>query len=465
MVPFFVMKIFYFVSHSQKNNLPGMSRTLVCTLLLIFSLSGCKQVNNGYVEGTVNVGQTPVGFQNKTDRQIWLDHLDKLASPIIINLANDELKKNMPVVLANQEWQPEIRTKSAYLEAFGRLMSGIAPWLNLEGGSPEELALRNKYRPLVLKAIANAVNPAAKDYMEWENGNQRLVDASYLAMAFLRCPWLWNNLPDVTKKQVVTALTKTRNVNPVVNNWILMSGLIEVFMYHYGYQYDEMRIDFVLREFDQWYAGDGMYSDGPSFHTDYYNSFVIHPFLTRIIEEMYNKKEAARGNVEKLKSDIKGEKSIYEVMNEKLKVRNDRYSVILERMINTDGTYTIIGRSLVYRGGAFHHLSDMALRKQLPAQLSPAQVRCALTAVIKKTTENPNTFNSAGWLNIGIYGSQPALGDIYITTGSLYMCANILIALGLPDTDEFWAAPAQLYTSQKIWKGENGPADQHLEEE
>ena len=243
-----------------------MSRTLVCTLLLIFSLSGCKQVNNGKVEGPVNVGQTPVGFQNKSDRQVWLDHLDKLAGPIITNLANDELKKNMPVVLANAEWQPEIRTKSAYLEAFGRLMSGIGPWLNLEGGSAEELSLRNKYRPLVLKAIANAVNPAAKDYMEWENGNQRLVDASYFAMAFLRCPWLWNNLSDVTKKQVVTALAKTRSVNPVVNNWILMSGLIEVFMYHYGYSYDEMRIDFVLRQFDDWYAGDGLYSDGPLFH-------------------------------------------------------------------------------------------------------------------------------------------------------------------------------------------------------
>jgi hypothetical protein len=460
----FVMKLFYFVEHSHKNNHPGMSRTLVCALLLIFCLSDCKQLSKEKVEGPVNVGLKPSGNQDKTDRQIWLDHLDKLAGPVITNLANDELKKNMPVVLASPEWEPEIRTKSAYLEAFGRLMSGISPWLNLEGGSPGEVALRNKYRPLVLKAISNAVNPSAKDYMEWENGNQRLVDASYLAMAFLRSPWLWNNLPDSTRKQVVAALSKTRNVNPVVNNWILMSGLIEVFMYHYGYAFDEVRVDFVLRQFDQWYAGDGLYSDGPSFHADYYNSYVIHPFMTSIVEEMYAKNEASRGNVDKLKSDLKGEKSRYEILHEKVKVRNDRYAVILERMINTDGTYALVGRSLVYRGGAFQHLSDMAFRKLLPEQLSPAQVRCALTAVIKKTTENPNTFNPAGWLNIGIYGSQPALGDIYITTGSLYMCSNILIALGLPETDEFWSAPPQLFTSQKIWSGQNGPSDHNLEE-
>lgn len=441
-----------------------MIRTILCALLLILTFSGCRQTNKVKVEGPVNTGLTPSGFLNKTDRQIWLEHLDKLAGPIITNLANDELKKNMPVVLAAPEWEPEIRTRSAYLEAFGRLMSGISPWLNLEGGSPEEVALRNKYRPLVLKAIANAVNPSARDYMEWDNGNQRLVDAAYLALAFLRCPWLWNNLSDSTRKQVVTALAKTRTVNPVVNNWILMSGMIEAFMLHYGFAYDEMRVDFVLRQFDEWYAGDGMYSDGPSFHADYYNSVVIHPFLTSIIEEIYVKKESARGSMDKFKSQIKGEKSKYEVLNEKIKTRNDRYSVILERMINTDGTYAIVGRSLVYRGGAFQHLSDMAFRKKLPSQLTPAQVRCALTAVIKKTTENPNTFTSAGWLNIGIYGAQPALGDIYVTTGSLYMCANILVALGLPETDEFWAAPAQLYTSQKIWRGENGPSDHNLEE-
>ncbi len=441
-----------------------MSRTILYVLLLSFSLSGCQQLREKKTTGPVNTGVAPKGFQNQTDRQVWLEHLDKLAGPVLTNLANDELKKNMPVVLAVPAWEPEIRTKSAYLEAFGRLMSGISPWLNLEGGSPEEVVLRNKYRALVLKAIGNAVNPAAKDYMEWENGNQRLVDASYLAIAFLRSPWLWNNLADSTRKQVVTALAKTRTVTPVVNNWILMSGMIEAFMCHYGYPYDEMRVDFVLREFDQWYVGDGVYSDGPSFHWDYYNSYVIHPYLTLITEEIYQKKESTRGTIEKLKSEVKGEKGKYEILNDNIKVRNKRYSIILERLINSDGTYAIVGRSLVYRGGAFHHLSDMAFRKELPIELSPAQVRCALTAVLKKTTENPNTFNPAGWLNIGIYGAQPAIGDVYITTGSLYMCANILLPLGLPETDEFWSGPDQLFTSQKIWRGENGPADHNLED-
>ena len=121
------------------------------------------------------------------------------------------------------------------------------------------------------------------------------------------------------------------------------------------------------------------------------------------------------------------------------------------------------GRSITYRGGVFHHLADMALRKKLPQSLKPAQVRCALTAIIKKTLEAPSTFNKDGWLNIGLYGNQPGLADAYITTGSLYLCTNIFLPLGLPATDEFWSLPPEQWTSVKIWSGKDMPADHALD--
>jgi len=66
-------------------------------------------------------------------------------------------------------------------------------------------------------------------------------------------------------------------------------------------------------------------------------------------------------------------------------------------------------------------------------------------------------------LTIGLYGSQPDLADVYITTGSLYLCANILLPLGLPETDEFWSSPATKWTSQKVWSGEAVLADHAIE--
>ena len=100
--------------------------------------------------------------QNKaaqSDRAIWLHYLDKLAAPVLSNLAEDKLKEKMPLVLSVRIDNKESRTKAAYLEAFGRVMTGISPWLNTEGGSNEEIALRNKYRAWALKAFRAPTSP------------------------------------------------------------------------------------------------------------------------------------------------------------------------------------------------------------------------------------------------------------------------------------------------------------------
>lgn len=379
------------------------------------------------------------------DRAIWLQHLDQLAKPILYSLANDSLRIVMPQTMSKFIDNANNRKEVAYLEAFGRLMCGISPWLNLEGGSAKEVALRNQYRNYALKAVANAVNPKAKDYMAFERGGQPLVDASFLALAFVRCPWLWEHLDTQTKDQVVKAFLATRNTKAGFSNWILFSGMIETFFCKYGYSWDNMRIEYCFRQFEQWYVGDGVYSDGPPYHWDYYNSYVIHPYLANMVKELGSKT------------------GLYNWTFDKIKQRNERFAVIQERLINSDGSFPATGRSIVYRGAAFHHLADIAWRKGLPKGLSPAQVRGALTAVIKKTTESPSTFTKDGWLTIGLYGSQPDLADFYITTGSLYLCANILLPLGLPETDEFWSSPATKWTSQKVWSGEAVLADHAIE--
>ncbi|WP_210463538.1 DUF2264 domain-containing protein [Rufibacter roseolus] len=379
------------------------------------------------------------------DRVVWLRHLDKIVRPVLSNLAEDKLKEKMPVALSNKIDYKSSREKVSYLEAFGRVMSGIGPWLNTEGGSKEEVTLRNHYRQWALKSVANAVNPAAKDYMQW-NGGQPLVDASFLALGLVRCPWLWENLDAGVKEQVITAFKTTRETVPVFSNWVLFTGMIETFFCQYGLEYDPVRIEYGVREFaNHWYVGDGMYSDGMNFAQDYYNSYVIQPYLATIVRVAHEKKKNYTWYVPNL-----------------LKI-NQRYAELQERMIHTDGSFPVIGRSITYRGGAFHHLADMALRKQLPESLSPAQVRSALTAVLNKTMEAPSTFTKDGWLNIGLYGHQPDVADFYITTGSLYLCATIFLPLGLPESDKFWSSPAEPWTAVKAWSGQPVPADHALE--
>jgi hypothetical protein len=95
----------------------------------------------------------------------------------------------------------------------------------------------------------------------------------------------------------------------------------------------------------------------------------------------------------------------------------------------------------------------------LPNGLTPEQVRSAMTTVMHRMTEAPGTFDKNGWLTVGFCGHQPLLAESYISTGSLYLCSVALLPLGLPSTDRFWNAPAQPWTSQRIWKGEDTLAD------
>lgn len=384
---------------------------------------------------------------NKTDstRELWLTYLDKVARPVMENIALDKLKANMPMLLSDRIDNKESRNKAGYLEAFGRTLSGIAPWIETECGSEREVKLRNQYREWALKGIANAVNPSAKDYLEW-HGGQALVDASFVALGLIRSPWLWAHLDKKVQSQVVDALIITRKTIPSFSNWILFSGMIEAFFCKYDLDYNPLTIEYSIREFTaHWYVGDGLYSDGMNFHLDYYNSIVIQPNLGTILDIMNtrgNRYQQEAGNVKKI---------------------SQRYAEILERLINIDGSYPVLGRSIVYRGGVFHHLAYMAYTKQLPSSLTKGQVREALTAVIKKTLSAPGTFTKDGWLNIGLAGNQPGLADFYITTGSLYICENIFIPLGLPATDDFWTSAPEPWTAVKVWSGKDVPADHAMD--
>jgi hypothetical protein len=374
-------------------------------------------------------------------RKLWLNYLEKLAYPILSALSTDQLKEKMPVEAQNPQ-QVKDRAKYTHLEALGRLLAGISPWLQAEHLGVDEKKLQDKYFQLALKSVANAVNPDAKDYVNWgDEGGQPLVDASFFAYALIRCPKLYSDLDTQTQQKVIVCLQKSHAIKPPENNWLLFAAMIEAFFITINEPFNMTRIEYAIRMHQQWYKGDGMYGDGPEFHWDYYNSYVIHPFLYDILKIVATKD------------------ATFEPIRKQVLEHNLRYAQIQERLIASDGIYPAIGRSITYRTGAFHHLANMALQRQLPERLKPAQVRCALTAVIKKVTDAKEMFNADGWLRIGLYGHQPLLAESYISTGSLYLCAAILLPLGLPETDPFWDAPDEDWTAKKIWNGVDIPAD------
>ncbi len=373
-------------------------------------------------------------------RGYWIRVLERLAEPVLVNLAAGKLKLNMPVeCVAGAE---AARRKYTHLEALARLLAGLAPWLETPLENGPERDLQQRFAVLARDAIRSATDPASPDFLNYADGDQPVVDCGILSQSILRAPHgLWAKLDSRTQHNLAAALVSSRAITPGYNNWLLFSAMVETALAMMGEKWDGMRIDYAIRKHQEWYLGDGLYGDGPQFHWDYYNSFIIQPMLLDVLRNIGHH------------TDRWGR------MAPAVMERARRFASIQERLIAPDGTFPAIGRSITYRCGAFHLLAHLALLGQLPPSLPPAQVRAGLTAVLRRTMEARGTFDKNGWLQIGLWGHQPHLGESYISTGSLYLCSVALLPLGLPLTDSFWTGADEDWTSRKISSGQNFPAD------
>ena len=381
----------------------------------------------------------------KSDRELWAGILYQMAAPVLSNMSEGKLQENMLVELS-PTWDGRDK-RVTYMECFGRLMAGLAPWLSLPDDDTAEGIQRKQLRVCALKSYAQSVDPESKDYLLWRKEGQPLVDAAYIAESFLRgYDALWVPLDDLTKQRYIAEFQQLRRVDPPYTNWLLFSSTVECFLKKAGAQTDYYRITSALRKVDEWYVGDGWYSDGEDFAFDYYNSFVIHPMYVECLEVMTNG----------------GKQNIWNVKGgnfpNALK-RMQRFGMILERFVSPEGTFPVFGRSITYRTGVLQPLALLSLRGWLPKELPAGQVRAAMTAVIQRMFGDNRNFNAEGYLTLGFNGSQPNISDWYTNNGSLYLASLAFLPLGLPADAPFWTDAPQPWTSKKAWGGEDFPKD------
>jgi hypothetical protein len=376
------------------------------------------------------------------DRALWRRTLARVARPVLESLAGNRLRATMPVECLTGKI--EERRPVTHLEALGRTIAGAGPWLELESRTD---TAAGRLAEWARAGLDHATDPAAPDHLSFTAGRQCLVDAAFLGQGLLRAPEeLWTPLPAAVKRRLIEAMTSTRSIEPHRSNWLLFSAMVEAFLAGVGAEWRAEPVETALRAHEEWYKGDGAYGDGPRFHWDYYNSYVIHPFIVDVLENV--------GRVS----------SRWASLREAMETRARRYAAVQERLIGPDGSFPPLGRSLPYRCGAFHLLAQTALRRALPEGVSPAQARGALGAAIRRTLEAPGTFDDRDWLQVGLAGHQPHLAEPYISTGSLYLCTVAFLPLGLPARDAFWSDPAAEWTSRRSWSGADLAADHALAE-
>lgn len=403
----------------------------------------------GFLPGASVLASTPsepASMVTGNDRAYWVSLIEKIASPILSNISKGELRKNMEVKYS-KNWDGSDQ-QVIYMECFGRMLAGIAPWFNLPLENTAEGKVRKQLHEQALQGIAHGFNPQSADYFCWgePKTTQPLVDASYIAHAFIRAPKaLWEPLSPLTKQQVIHEFKTIRQIKPHQNNWVLFAAIIESFLLSIDEEIDAYRIDNAITSINRWYLGDGCYGDGNHFHFDHYNGYVIHPMLLDVL-----KLNVAKG---------RHPQRAYDLALKRIK----RYAEIQERLISPEGTYPVVGRSSTYRMAAFQPVAQLALEDQLPAEISPAQVRCALTAIMKRMFI-PSTFTAKGWLEMGLIGNrQEGIVDYYSNSGSMYITCLVFLPLGLPASHPFWQGPFTDWTSRKAWNGQPFPIDHSID--
>lgn len=349
--------------------------------------------------------------------KFWKNTLFKIIDPVLDGFANKTIKKTFDIKYSPLNTTHNNVHNVVFIELFCRTMLGISTCFNI---------LEDYQIEWIIKSFNNCFS----GYIKWECKQQILVEMANLSLAFIRCPRLWDLIDTDTRENILSVMKNAiTEYEPYNNNWLLFTCTINIFLHKQNKITSLHNINDILDKFDKdFYIGDGWYKDGDIFHMDYYNSYVILPFLLDIYKEL-------------------NDTTKYDLIVKRIQ----RQSEFLERLISPIGTYPLFGRSMVYRTAIFHALVYSSYLNILPSTISYAQVRCGLTSVIENTFSNEDNYTENGFLTLGFSDNQPELVDWYSNSGSVYFCLLVFIPLGLSDQHKFWSESDKKWTQYNAW--------------
>ncbi|MGH8876498.1 MAG: DUF2264 domain-containing protein [Stackebrandtia sp.] len=109
---------------------------------------------------------------------------------------------------------------------------------------------------------------------------QPIVEAANIALGLhLSRAQIWDRLDDRQRGPIIDWLAHHAAREAWPNNWVLFTAIVEAFLSSVGVDTAAYRSDEKVRWVESWHLGGGWYTDGQRRNIDYYNAWVIHPFL------------------------------------------------------------------------------------------------------------------------------------------------------------------------------------------
>lgn len=156
------------------------------------------------------------------------------------------------------------------LEGFSRLLWGLVPlWKGGESTRMDEW---------ILQGIISGTDPLHPEYWgEYGDGEQAFVEMAALAFGIWLTPGkVWNPLRPEEKERFRVWLLQINSRRISDNNWLFFRVLVNCGLRHAGAGCEEEQIEKDLNRIDEFYLGDGWYSDGDTSQRDYYIGFAMH---------------------------------------------------------------------------------------------------------------------------------------------------------------------------------------------
>ncbi|MEV0203946.1 DUF2264 domain-containing protein [Streptomyces sp. NPDC050788] len=292
----------------------------------------------------------------------------------------------------------------------GRLSDG------LEGYARTLLAAAFRRDETVLQRYAEGLAAGVDGvWPRIEDRSQPLVEAASIALALrLTRPLLWDRLDDGVRQRAAGWLADALTAEAWPCNWELFPVTVGGFLQEIGYEPEASRkaIERGLGRIEQWYVGEGWYTDGDGRKFDHYNGWAMHLYPV-------------------LHAWLAGDTGLLDHYGGRL----SRYLADYARLFGGDGAPMHQGRSLIYRFAATAPLWLGALTGHTP--LPPGQTRRLASGALRYFLER-GAVDSRGLLTLGWHGPDSAVLQGYSGPASPYWASKGFLGLLLPADHPVW---------------------------
>ncbi|MGY0020064.1 DUF2264 domain-containing protein [Streptomyces sp. YJ-C3] len=246
--------------------------------------------------------------------------------------------------------------------------------------------------------------------------SQQMVEAASIAIGLHETrPWIWDRLDTRVQERVVDWFTGFVGGRTWDNNWRLFQVVSEQFLASVGAPYSRSDIDGGLDRIEDWYVGDGWYTDGDGRNFDYYIGWALHLYPLLWARMAGPDGDDGRGKV--------------------YRERLNQFLSTYPHFFGGDGAPVHQGRSLTYRFAATAPVWMGALADCTP--LAPGLTRRLASGTARHFVER-GVPDERGLLPLGWYDTFLPSTQAYSGPASPYWASKGFLGLLLPADHPVW---------------------------